>query len=159
MFNRVEAVRKFLFISIAAAFLLSCTIVLTEEQVQEEKNIDVIILSEDLSTLGTDWVYSTPREIEVPDMLNVEKIVFAVSVRSQTAADKCVVELYDFDREKKIFGSTVESIYRYMIHTVSSEDISREFPEWAWNAGFRFKSTRDNHYAGVTTARLLIYYK
>ena len=129
---------------IALLFIPAACVDSFPEPVQEDEGrTEVFSFNTDKVTYGTDWVSCDVHEFYFDPEARVDSIVFEAGLRSQFDEEKCIARLYNYDEDKTVIGSTVESFASYVIHTVRSGDIQRTFPRGEVRLGAQFRSTRE----------------
>ncbi len=110
------------------------------------------------SSISTDWSYCEIQHVNINHYSNIDSIIFTPNMRSQRADEHCIVELYNFDENKSVPNSHVESTVRYTLHYGRSSNMISTFPKEGTRIGIRFRSSKDGHYIEVGIgSRVLIY--
>lgn len=158
-----KKINLFLFV-VLANILLSCSL-FDEDAVRKsqvgsdnEPIIHIVMLDVPKLTSSADWVYCEGTQVDINNFLNVDSIVFGTLLRSQESTESGIVELYDFNKERSVLNSRVESNVRYILNYVESGDILSTFPQDPTLLGIRVKSSREGHFVEVGSGTELIIY-
>jgi hypothetical protein len=124
----------------------------------EDRRIEVFNFNTDKNSFSAEWISCEIQDFYLNPQAKVDSIVFEAGLRSQFDEEQCIARLYNYDEDKAVIGSQVESIVGYIQHTVSSGDIQYTFPRGNVRLGAQFRSTREGHFVGLTTLRIIVFY-
>jgi len=113
----------------------------------------------DLKTDRTDWVYCPTSELSFKGTEQIDSIIFAPNLRSQSDEMYCIAELYNHSEKYTVTGSVVYSRVGYFLHIVRSNDLSNSMPRKDASVGIRFRSSNNGHQVEIgPQSHVTIYY-
>jgi hypothetical protein len=147
-------------VCIALLLVSGCTLVNESfEPLVDQQKITVYDVSTDKETFGSEWIVCEEHVVDISRFDKIDSIVFEAGVRSQNLDPYCEVQLWNYDKERPVIGSTLRSMYHFQIHTVRTPDFARSFPQAEVRLGMRFRSSADNNYVRLKTGRIIVYHR
>ena len=94
-------------------------------------------------TSSEDWIYLTSKDIDLSNFRNADSVTFATSLRCQQEYALGIAQLYNFDEDRAITNSQVESNVRAYFKYVESQDILQFLPQDKAEIGIRIRSSQE----------------
>jgi len=118
-----------------------------------------------LSTYSDRWqlaedIHHYQIELDKRDYREIDSITFTASLRSSNNSSRAFAELYNLTDSASIGNSVLTSQIRNWLHSVNSEDIARNIPDYPVKLTIRLRSEYNDNYVEVNGKQVLrVYYK
>ena len=153
---------KKVFVWVICFFLFeSCSLFDPQDSVPpnfDEASSDKFLFNVSKGSLSTDWVYCGERSVDFSEYEHIDSIIFVPNLRSQTAEQKCIAEVYNQTLDLPVNNSRLESVVRYTLHQVRSPDLKSYLVNGDYTIGIRFRTTSSDNYVEIGEESFLVVY-